>query len=95
MTPFRKFVFCATDFYPFRKFVFCATDFYRANGIRYWIFLFHECQTIQINIYSLSKGRLGQTIFLVLFCNVAIFCIFWISFDTERNSNMDFPLAQV
>ena len=40
---------------PFRKFVFCATDFYLANGIPEWIFLLHGCRTNQINIYS-SKG---------------------------------------
>ena len=79
---------------PFRKFVFCATNFYRSNGIRYWIFLLHQCRTNQINILTLQKAARSNH-FLVLFCSVAIFCIFWISFDTERNSKMDFPLAQV
>ena len=72
---------------------FCATDLYRATGIRYWIFLLHGCRTNQINIFSPKGGSVKP--FLVLFCFVAIFCIFRISFDTERNSKTDFPLAQV
>ena len=78
---------------PFCKFVFCATDFYRATGIRYWIFLLHGCRTNQINIYS-PKGVLVKP-FCGTFLLWFIFCILWISFDTERNSKMDFPLAQV
>ena len=78
---------------PFRKFVFCATDLYRANGIRYCIFILHGCRTNQINIYTPKGGSVKP--FLVLFCSVAMFYIFRISVDTERNSKMDFPLAQV
>ena len=77
----------------FRKFVFCATDFYLASRIRYWIFLLNLCRTNQINIYSPKGGSVKPVVgtFLLYFN-----CLhFWISFHTERNSKMDFPLAQV
>ena len=81
---------------PFRKFVFCATNFYLANGIPEWIFLLHGCRTNQINIYSPKGGSVKP--FLVLFCYVLIFWIFWIfgfPFHTEWNSRMYFPLAEI
>ena len=87
---------------PFRNFVFCATDFYLANGIPERIFLLHGCRTNQINIYS-PKGRLGQTIikqkffgtFLLCFNFFGFFEFFGFPFHTEWDSRMDFPLAQI
>ena len=84
---------------PFRKFVFCATDFYLANGIPEWIFLLHGCRTNQINIYS-PKGTSVKP-FFVLFWYVFFFYFFGFfeffgfPFHTEWNSKMDFPLAQI
>ena len=81
---------------PFRKFVFWATDFYLANGIPEWIFLLHGCRTNQIN-YTLQRAARSNH-FLVLFCYVLIFWIFeffGFYFHTEWNSRMDFPLVQI
>ena len=63
---------------PFRNFVFCATDFYLANGIPEWIFLLYGCRTNQINIYS-PKGGSVQTFFgtFLLCFNFLIFWFFW------------------
>ena len=83
---------------PFRKFVFCATDFYLANGIPEWIFLLHGCRTNQINIYSPNKRAARSNHFLVLFLLcfnfLDFFRFFGFPFHTEWNSRMDFPLAQ-
>ena len=53
---------------PLRKSVFCATDFYLPNGIRYWIFLLHGCLTNQINIYSLKGGSVKPFFGTFLLC---------------------------
>ena len=52
----------------FRKFVFCATDFYLANGIPEWIFLLHGCRTNQINIYSPKGGSVKPFFGTFLLC---------------------------
>ena len=82
---------------PFRKFVFCATDFYMANGIPEWIFLLHRCRTNQINIYSPKGGSVKPFFdtFLLCFNFFGFFEFFGLSFHTEWNSKMDFPLAQI
>ena len=56
-------------------------------------FLLHGCWTNQINIYSPKGGSVKP--FFGTFCSVAIFCIFRMPIDTERNSEMDFPLKQI
>ena len=60
---------------PFRKFAFCATDFYLANGIRYWIFLLHGCWANQINIYFPKGGSVKPFFGIVLLC-LQIFACF-------------------
>ena len=67
---------------PFRKFVFCATDFYRATGIRYWILILHGCLTNEINIYS-PKGVLVKP-FCGTFLLCCIFFAFF-GFPLIRN----------
>ena len=66
-------------------FFFCATDFYLSNGFRYWIFLLHGCWTNQIN----------KPFFWYFLALLQFFCIFRMPIDTERNSEMDFRLAQM
>ena len=82
---------------PFRNFVFCATDFYLANGIPEWIFLLYGCRTNQINIYSPKGGSVKPFFGTFLLCfNILDFFEFLIfPFHTEWNSRMDFPLAQI
>ena len=78
---------------PFRKFVFCATDFYLANGIPKWIFLLHGCRTNQINIYSPKGGSVKPFFGTFLLCfNFLDFLDF---LSHGMNSKMDFPLAQI
>ena len=81
----------------FRKFVFCATDFYLANGIPEWIFLLYGCRTNQINIYSTKGGSVKPFLgtFLLCFNFLDFFEFFGFPFHTEWNSRMDFPLAQI
>ena len=81
---------------PFRKFVFCTTDFYLVNGIPEWIFLLHGCRTNQIN-YTIQRAARSNHI-LELFCYVLIFLIFWIfwiSFSHGMEFQNGFPLAQI
>ena len=79
---------------PFRKFVFCATDFFLVNGIPEWIFLLHGCRTNQIIIYSPKGGSFKPFFGTFLLCfNFLEF--FGFPFHTEWNSKMDFPLAQI
>ena len=82
---------------PFRKIVFCATDFYLANGIPEWVFLLHGCRTNQINIYSPKGGSVKPFFgsFLLCFNFLEFSLIFWFPFHTEWNFKMDFPLAQI
>ena len=82
---------------PFRNYVFCATDFYLANGIPEWIFLLYGCRTNQINIYSPKGGSVKPFFgtFLLCFNFFGFFEFFGFPFHTEWNSRMDFPLAQI
>ena len=82
---------------PFRKFVFCATDFYLANGIPKCIFLLHGCRTNQINIYSPKGGSVKPFFGTFLLCfNFLDFLNFLdFFFHTEWNSKINFPLAQI
>ena len=67
---------------PFRNFVFCATDFYLVNGIPEWIFLLYGCRTNQINIYSPKGGSVKPFFGTFLLCfNFLDFLNFWISFS--------------
>ena len=52
-----------------------------------------RCWTNQINKYSPKGARSNH--FLILSCSDAIFCIFLMPLDAERNSNMNCPLAQI
>ena len=67
---------------PLRKCVFCASDFYLANGIPEWIFLLHGCRTNQINIYSPKGGSVKPFFgtFLLCFNFLDFFFVFRISF---------------
>ena len=82
---------------PFRNFVFCATDFYLANGIPEWIFLLHGCWNNQINIYSPKGGSVKPFFgtFLLCFNFLEFFEFLGFPFHTEWNSRMNFPLAQI
>ena len=83
---------------PFRKFVFCATDFYLANGIPEWIFLLHGCRTNEINIYSPKGGSVKPFFGTFLLCFIFFFGFFeFLGFPshTKWNSRMDFSLEQI
>ena len=76
----------SANLYFAQRIFICRTEF--VTGFFFCIYI----ELIKLT-YTLQRAARSNH-FLVFFCSVLIFCIFRISFDTERNSKMDFLLAQ-
>ena len=76
-----------------------SANLYLAQRIFIWRTEFQNgfsfCMDVELIKLTYTLQRAARSnLFLVLFCSVLIFWIFWTSYHTEWNSKIDFPLAQ-